>query len=314
MIYKKFQLKGYGQGTTYQLTYYATDSIVSKISVDSILHCIDTSMSLYLPSSLINRFNLSSRGVRMDPHFQKVILKSLETYHRTHGLFDVTVEPLVKEWGFGSVKPDQIPDSARIRFLIQCVGSLQLQIKKDSLIKKKSCVRIDLNGIAQGYTVDVISKFLEKKNISNYLVELGGEIRTKGRKQPGNIPMKIGIEAPGNDFDGPSMLQKIVTLENAALTTSGNYRRYYESAGKKISHLIDPVTGYPSQNDLISVTVYAKDAITADAYDNALMLMGMKQALEFTESRKDIGAYFIYRKSNGSVADTFTSKFRKLIR
>jgi thiamine biosynthesis lipoprotein len=125
--------------------------------------------------------------------------------------------------------------------------------------------------------------------------------------------MKIGIEAPGdNDFE-LSMISKIVAVDSGAITTSGSYRKFYESDGKKISHLIDPRTGYPAHNELISVTVYARDAITADAYDNALMVMGLKKALQFVEKRKDMAAHFIYRTSKGAVADTASSRFYKLL-
>ena len=170
-----------------------------------------------------------------------------------------------------------------------------------------------MNGIAQGYSVDVIADFLEQHNITNYIVELGGELRVKGRKQPSGEKMKIGIESPTkNEFDDES-LEGIVSIDSGAITTSGSYRKFYESKGKIITHLIDPTTGYPVQNELISVTVYAKDAITADAYDNALMLMGLKNGLKFIEQRKDIAAYFIYHKSNGEIADTASSQFYKLM-
>jgi thiamine biosynthesis lipoprotein len=144
-------------------------------------------------------------------------------------------------------------------------------------------------------------------------VELGGEIRIKGRKQPGHEKMKIGIEAPGEDDFNMSMMQKIVALDHGAITTSGSYRKYYESEGKKISHIIDPRTGYPAQNELISVTVYASNAITADAFDNALMVMGLQKALQWVEKRKDLAAHFIYRTPSGAVADTASSRFYKLV-
>jgi thiamine biosynthesis lipoprotein len=153
---------------------------------------------------------------------------------------------------------------------------------------------------------------LEKSKIDNYLVELGGEVRVKGSKQPGNEQIKIGIEAPSRDQFEVN-LQKILVIDQGAITTSGNYRRYYESNGKHISHLIDPRTGYPVQNELISVTVYANDAVTADAFDNALMLMGLESALAFTERHANIAAYFIYRKPDQTIADTCSRRFKKLI-
>jgi thiamine biosynthesis lipoprotein len=235
------------------------------------------------------------------------------TYRQTGGIFDITVQPLVQAWGFGPQKVNSLPDSATIKSLKTCVSSINLYTKGNTLLKKKPCTRIDVNGIAQGYSVDVIAGFLEAHGIQNYLVELGGEIRVKGFKQPGGEKMKIGIEAPGEDDFQLSMISKVIAADRGAITTSGSYRKFYESEGKKITHIIDPRTGYPTQNELISVTVYASDAITADAFDNALMVMGLKKALQFVERRKDLAAHFIYRTATGAVADTASSRFYKLL-
>ena len=308
----RYQIDGRAQGTTYSVTYFASDSLVLQNQLDSILFVIDSSMSLYKPFSAINAFNNSKRGIIADEHLKKVIGKSLVTWEETSGLFDITVMRLVKAWGFGPEKFSSIPDSATIIRLLNCTGSSRLQLKGDSLIKTTPCIAIDVNGIAQGYSVDLLASFLESSGITNYLVELGGEIRIRGRKQPGNEKMKIGIEAPPTD-GMETGLQKIVQIDEGAITTSGNYRRVYESNGKQISHLIDPRTGLPVQNELISVTVFAADAITADAFDNALMLMGLTEALDFTEKQQHIAAYFIFRKPDHSIADTCSRKFRKLL-
>jgi thiamine biosynthesis lipoprotein len=311
--WRKIQINGKAQGTTYHISWYAKDSTIGQPQIDSILARIDTSLSIYNPSSLITRFNDSASAVSMDAHFFQVIKKSIDTYHQTGGIFDITVQPLVQAWGFGPKKVSGLPDSAAIKALKKCIGSNYLQLKGTTLLKLKPCIKIDVNGIAQGYSVDVVANYLEAHGINNYLVEIGGEIRVKGHKQPGGEKMKIGIEAPGeNDFE-LSMISKIIVVDSGAITTSGSYRKFYESEGKKISHLIDPRTGYPAQNELISVTVYARDAITADAYDNALMVMGLKKALQFVENRKDMAAHFIYRTSKGAVADTASSRFYKLL-
>jgi thiamine biosynthesis lipoprotein len=312
-LWQKIQINGTAQGTTYHITYYATDSSISRWQIDSILKKIDTSLSVYNPQSLITRFNQSDTGIVMDNHFRAVLKKSLQTWQQTAGVFDITVSPLVQAWGFGPKKIDQLPDSATLKTLKTCVSSNNLYVQGNRLLKRKPCVQIDVNGIAQGYSVDVLAAFFEAHGINNYLVELGGEIRVKGRKQPGNEKMKIGIEAPGEDDFGLSMMQKIVTLEQGAITTSGSYRKFYESEGKKITHIIDPRTAYPSQNELISVTVYASDAITADAFDNALMVMGLQKALQWVEKRKDLAAHFIYRTPSGAIADTASARFYKLI-
>lgn len=309
----RVDLAGAAQGTTWHITYYGKDSVVSKSQVDSLLAVIDSSLSIYKPYSHIVAFNNSTTGITIDDHFRRVVEKSLETYHQTDGLFDITILPIVEAWGFGAKPNDTQPDSTTIRSLLTCVGSQYLKLDEYRLIKLKPCVKIDVNGIAQGYSVDVISNFLEKNGIENYIVEVGGELRVHGKKQPGNEPFKIGIEAPSeNDFVSHPM-EKILMVNSGAITTSGNYRKYYESKGKKISHLLDPHTGYSIQNEMISVTVYAKDAITADAYDNVLMAMGLDMGMEFVEKRQDLAAYFIYRLPNGNTADTASSRFYNLI-
>jgi FAD:protein FMN transferase len=310
---KRYQFSGLAQGTSYAITYYAQDSVVTKSQTDSILNRIDSSLSLYKVYSLIIRFNNSPGGATIDLHFKNVYKKSLLVYKETGGLFDITVEPLVQAWGFGVNKTDMLPDSNKLSVVKKCVGTNLLELKGNFLLKKKSCVKIDMNGIAQGYSVDVLAGFLEKHGIKNYLVELGGEIRIKGRKQPSGEKMKIGIESPGEDEFSNHPLQKIISLESGAITTSGSYRKFYESNGKRISHIINPKTGYSVDNELISVTVYAKDALTADAYDNALMLMGLKKALQFVEKKKDLAAYFIYKNKEGKIADTASSRFYKLM-
>ncbi len=307
----RYQIDGRAQGTTYHLIYYAADSVVLKKQIDSILDVIDSSLSLYKPYSLINQFNQSKEGLLVDEHFRKVLKKAQQVYKTTNGLFDVTIYPLTAAWGFGPQKVDSLPDTATVKQLLSCVDSRLLYWKGKKLMKKKPCVQIDANGIAQGYSVDVLAAFFEQKGIQHYLVELGGEIRINGRK-PGGEKMSVGIESPGDEVDF-SLIEKVVYFDKGAITTSGNYRRYYESKGKKISHLLDAKTGYSLQNELISVTVYANDAITADGYDNAIMAMGLKKGLAFVEKNKDLAAHFIYRKKDGTVADTMSKRFRALL-
>lgn len=310
--FRQFRLEGFAQGTTYQITYYAADSLVSKAAIEAVFSRLDSSLSIYKPHSIINAFNQSAAGVAIDTHLKKVVEKSLEVYRATGGAFDITVLPLVNAWGFGVTKVESTPAKATIDSIMACIGSNKLQLTGSMLHKQIPCVAIDVNGIAQGYSVDVIAQLLEQKGIRNYLVELGGEIRLKGRKQPGNEKMKIGIESPAGDPFTAPQIHTILVADSGAITTSGSYRKFYESKGKQISHIIDPATGASVQNELISVTVFARDAMTADAYDNALMVMGLAQALRFAEQH-NISAYFIYRDKNNAVLDASTSSFRKLI-
>ena len=275
---------------------------------------IDSSLSLYKQYSLITRFNQSDSGLIVDDHFLAVLDKSLTTFRETGGVFDITVQPLVQAWGFGALPIAELPDSGTIRSMKECVGSKNVEVMGKRVVKKKSCVQLDLNGIAQGYTVDVIAGLLDQNFLSDYMVELGGEIKVKGRRQPENEKMRIGIETPGEDEFQRGIMRKVIAIDHGAVTTSGNYRRYYESQGKKISHLIDPRTGYPVQNELISITVYAPDAMTADAFDNALMVMGLEDAIRFVENREDLAAHFVYKSKDGQVRDTMSTRFHQLIK
>jgi thiamine biosynthesis lipoprotein len=310
---QRYEINGLAQGTTYHIIYYSTDSVITKDHIDSILVRLDSSLSIYKPNSLVSRFNSSTTGIITDKHLKIVVDKAIQTFYQTKGLFDITVYPLTIGWGFGPKAVDTpAPDSFLSRSL-PCINTKLLYWKRNFLGKKKSCVQLDPNGIAQGYSVDVLANFFQKHHINNYLVELGGEIRIAGRKQPDGEKLSVGIEAPGDDLEF-SPLSLVIYPPPGGITTSGNYRRYYESNGKRITHLFNPRTGYPIQNDLISVTLYAQDALTADAYDNALMAMGLKKAIAFVEARKDLAAHFIFRQADGQITDTMTSRFKPFIR
>ena len=307
----RIQITGTAQGTTYSIIYYASDSIVRKKQADSIFFSIDSSLSIYKPYSLISRFNGGTDGIQMDKHLETVVRKSIAIYSETGGISDITVYPFVQLWGFGTKKFTAIPDSATLRSLLPCIGADKIFINGKRLEKKMPCIKIDINGIAQGYTVDVIADFLENRRIKNYLVEVGGELRVRGHKPPGNDPFTVGIEGPPDDSLDDPVIKKVIHPEDGAVTSSGNFRRYVESNGKHYPHLIDPKTGYPFQNELISVTVRAKDAITADGYDNALMGMGLEKALLFLKKHRGLQAYFIYKKQDGALSDTATQFFYK---
>lgn len=305
----EIRLSGFAQGTSWHVSYYAPDSSVKKHQLDSLLNRLDSSLSIYKPYSVISRFNASSDGILVDDYLAEVVEKAIEAWQASNGLFDITIQPLVQAWGFSAKPVKKYPNKKQVRKLLKCIGTDKIKLEADFLSKKKSCIAIDVDGIAQGYSVDIMASFLESRGINNYLVELGGEIRVSGLKQPTQEKMKIGIEAPGDYTMESPVVQKVISITEGAVTTSGNYRKFHESRGKRFSHTIDPRTGYPTQNNLISVTVYANDAITADAYDNVLMAMGLDKALPFTEAHPEIAAYFIYKDSDGNIRDTASSRF-----
>lgn len=309
---KTFHINGYAQGTTYNITYYAADSLILKNDIEQLLTDLDGSLSIYKNNSLISKFNESTSGIIIDEHLKAVVEKSLDISQKTSGLFDITIYPIVNAWGFGTSKIKGFPDSLEIQKLLPCVGYRNIRLNNNFLEKNKTCVKIDVNGIAQGYSVDCIAKLLESKGINNYIVELGGELRIRGAK-PDKSKMKIGIEAPATEMNDNLAVKKVISINKGAITTSGNYRKYLELGGKRASHLLNPMTGRPNQNEMISVTVIAKDAMTADGYDNALMAMSVQQALAFIERTKDMEAYLIYVKKDGGIADTASRGFEKYV-
>ncbi len=287
------KISGEAQGTTYHISYYAEKNINYKPALDSIFKKIDSSLSTYLPASIISRINRNETNVLVDDHFIKVFNKSMEVSKLTAGSFDITVAPVINAWGFGFSKKEKV-DSGMIDSLLQFVGYKKIQIKGKQLIKEKPGIMLDFNAIAQGYTVDVIAKFLELKGIRSYFIELGGEVKARGKKS-GDEYWKVGIDKP-NEEEGERELQSIIKMQDQALATSGNYRKFYVENGKKFSHIIDPETGYPAKNNLLSVSVVANDCMTADAYATAFMVMGLEKSKEFLAAHTalHLEVFFIY--------------------
>jgi thiamine biosynthesis lipoprotein len=186
-IQQEFTIQGLAQGTTYQIHYFADSAKASKRNIDSILLKIDSSMSLYKNYSLISQFNRSEKGIRLDNHFITVIKKSITISKDTKGLFDITVAPLVQLWGFGPTAIEAYPDSSTVLHTLKNVGMKNLILKGAELKKKKPLVTIDLNGIAQGYSVDVVAGYLDQLGITSYIVEIGGEVFVKGHKPGGEF-------------------------------------------------------------------------------------------------------------------------------
>lgn len=288
----KFVINGQAQGTSYSIQYYAAESVVSNVEIDSILNVIDQSMSLYDDQSLICNFNRADTGLELDEHMASVVRKAFDIYEISEGMFDISVMPLVDLWGFGPNRIKAFPSQHAIDSVLQFVGMDKLVLEGNRLSKKDKRVQIDLNGIAQGYSVDVLAHFLESRDVENYLVELGGEIRAKGYKDV-NAPFEIAIESPQGAENSTVVLQ----LTDKAITTSGNYRRAYDYEGRRIHHHINPRDGYPIQNNIVSVTVVAPTAMEADAYDNVFMALPLEKGLALANRLKDVEIYIIYKEN-----------------
>lgn len=287
------KLEGNAQGTTYHITYISDNGILYSKAIDSLLSNIDASMSTWVPNSIISRINNNEQNVIVDDYFSTVFNKSVEVSEKTEGHFDITVGPLVNAWGFGPTTKNNL-DKTKVDSLLQLVNYKMVTLKDNKIKKEKPEIKIDFNAIAQGYSVDVIADYLDSKGINNYLVELGGEIKAKGKKE--NEEWKVGIDQPSEEKSAERKLEAILNLNNRALATSGNYRKFYMEGNQKLSHIIDPKTGYPAKHNLLSTTVIADDGITADAYATAFMVMGVMKSITFLEKNKNLKleVYFIY--------------------
>jgi FAD:protein FMN transferase len=306
-------LEGKAQGTYFVIKFLSADTTSLAAPVDSIFAAIDQSLSLYKPGSLINQFN-NGDSVKMDEHMMNVVHKAMWISRISGGTFDITVKPLVDAWGFGVRTTTQhalSPDT--LRLLLQQVGYRRLKIRGQQLIKKKAGVAIDCNGIAQGYTTDVLARFLESRGISNYLVDVGGELRSKGHNAKQQV-WTVGIERPADETGGYPV-QAVLSLKDKAITTSGNYRRFFDQGGTRFAHTIDPVSGQALHNNIITVTVIADDAMTADGFDNALMVMGVEKSLLFIARHPEyhIEAAFVYKDKTGTIRERFSPGFKKLL-
>lgn len=287
-------ISGTAQGTTYNINYVAGPYSNYRSAIDSVFKAIDASLSTYVPGSLISRINNNDSTARVDDHFRKVFQKASEVSRTTGGLFDVTVGPLINAYGFGPTKKTTL-NPIQLDSVRKLIGYTKLSLDGNSVVKAMPGMKIDLNAIAQGYTVDVLAELLESRGIHNYLIELGGEVRAKGKKLDGS-PWTLGIEQPDEDQAEGASLNATIALPDRSLATSGNYKKFYVEDGKKYTHIIDPLTGLSARNNLLSATVMAPDCMTADAYATAFIVMGFEKAKAFLAAHKDLqlDVFFIY--------------------
>ncbi len=305
-IINTITISGATQGTSYHITYLAGQYSNYRESFDSIFKTIDQSLSTYDTGSIISRINRNDTTVKVDEYFSDVFKKSMEVSEKTKGLFDVTVAPIINAYGFGFTKRERITN-VLIDSLLSYVGYKKVRLVDNKLVKDLPQVMLDFNAIAQGYTVDVLASFLESKGIGNYMVEVGGELRAKGTKL-NDSSWTVGIEQPNESLTEDASLFAVINIKDKSLATSGNYKKFYVEDGKKYTHIIDPFTGYPAKQNLLSATVIADDCITADAYATSFMVMGLEKSKQFLLEHKDLSleVFFIYDE-NG-VSKKYTSK------
>ena len=302
---KDFVLQGDVFGTTYKITYLNASKNYQK-SLDSLFLAFNQSLSTYIPTSDISKINDGDLTVEVDDFFVEVFEKSKRIHQETDGFFDPTVGNLVNAYGFGPEKGNFILSDSLINEFMKDIGFEKVSLKGRKINKENPNVFLDFNSIAKGFAIDIIARFFDSKKVDNYLIEIGGEIRSKGSKKD-NKPWVIQIVNPSNVQDENGFT--ILKLADISMATSGNYRKYrVTDDGKKYVHTVNPKTGLATESNLLSASVFTKtNCGDADAYATAFMAMGFEKSKQFLEKNLDIKAILIYTDEfkNIQVFDTF---------
>ncbi|MBP5473507.1 MAG: FAD:protein FMN transferase [Bacteroidales bacterium] len=291
---------GFTEGTTYSIIYdnsVGINGMTMKDNVENLLNEFDFSLSTYNKESIVTRVN-ENIDVELDDWFIDVFTLSKEVWQITDGAFDVTVAPLVNAMGFGVNTDHDFSDSLRDS-IMQFVGMSKVELQNGKIIKSDPRVSLDFNAIAKGYSVDVVSYYLESLGVKNYLVEIGGEVRTAGTKN-GKL-WRVGIDKPidGNNVPG-EYLQAVINMQDRSLATSGNYRKFYVEDGVKYSHTVDPKTGNSAKNTLLSATILADNCALADGLATSCMVLGKDEAIKLINSIDGVMGYLIFSDEQGN--------------
>ena len=301
---------GFAQGTTYRIIVKSDRAVDLKNEIDSLLLVIDRSMSLYEPQSLLSRLNRNETD-SVDRFIAHCLDEARRISDETGGLYDVTIKPLTSVYGFAG---DSVVARPNIDSLLELVGYRKISVEDGRLVKADPRMQIDLNSIAQGATSDYIAAYIDSLGFDEYLVEVGGEIFSRGTNGKGR-PWVVGIDRPeeGNFTPGADLQVKL-GLSGRGLATSGNYRKFYtDDEGRKIVHTVDPLSGKPVVSNLLSATVVAPTATSADAYGTALMVMGLDRSREFLETLSGVEAYLVYADDRGEFRTYVTPGMQALI-
>ena len=284
-------------GTTYSITYQYSEDLQEEIEAE--LRKVDDKFSMFNSQSVVARLN-NGESPELSSDFIDVFKLARQISEDTNGAFDITVAPLVNAWGFG-FKHEQMPTKEQVDSLRQLIGYQHVNLKGNHITMQKPGMMLDFSAIAKGYGVDVVARLLERHDIKNFMVEIGGEITTRGIN-PERVPWKIGVNKPNEDALSESHeLQTILNVTDKAMATSGNYRNFYVKEGKKYAHTIDPKTGYPVQHTLLSATVLADRCAIADAYATSFMVLGMDGAKKILQRHKELMAYLIFTDTKGNL-------------
>ncbi|MDP5158355.1 MAG: FAD:protein FMN transferase [Flaviramulus sp.] len=300
------KLQGSVFGTGYSIIYGS--DVDFQNDIDSLFFVINNSMSTYQTNSIISQLNRNENN-KVDNHFIKVFSASKQIFQQTNGAFDPTIGVLVNAWDFGPEGKIENLDSLKIDSLMTSVGFEKVKFFNDKIQKPKKTF-IDFNAIAKGYGVDVIGEFLESKNVNNYLVEIGGEIRVSGLNAEKQSNWKVGVEMP--EFDGSQSILSVISLKDEAMATSGTYRKFkIDENGYRYAHIIDAKTGYPSKTNLLSISVIADNCMIADAYATAFKAMGIEKVKAFLNNHPELKVFLIFENDKNQLETLSLNNFPK---
>ena len=312
---KAVRFSGNTMGTTYHIKivtgfFDRTEELEKKVAQR--LDAINMSMSTFIKDSEISRFNAYQKTETPFPvsdDFHRVMRKAEEIYRLTEGAWDGTIDPLVNRWGFGRAAKQDRPSKEEVETLLQSVGFDQIVISdNNTLIKKWADLKVDLASIAKGYAVDQITQLINQHGFKNCLVEIGGEVFASGIRKDGK-KWRVGINMPRKDAS-LSQVYKVVTLVDKALATSGDYRNFFESGGVRYSHVIDPRTGFPVKNGVVSVSILADSCTLADGLATAIMVMGHTKGLELVNRLANVECLIIVIQDDGTLMDYPSDHFK----
>ena len=283
------EITGEGIGTYYKISIVGKNNI-SKSQIDSIITELNNTASIFNPNSLVSRINRNETDT-LNQFLKEILEVSLQVCEETGGTFDFTVGALVNLWGFGK---DTFKEVTRtdVERALETVGYTKIKIVENRIIKENPATQLNFNAVAKGYCVDLVVAFLVSQGLNNFLVDIGGELYVHGERAP-NKKWRIGIQKPTENKEDAIVAEEVVEIQNIAVATSGNYRNYIEKNGKRLGHTINPHTGYPETNNLLSVTVLASTCTFADAYATAFMVMGKEKTEAFIAQHPEIKTYLI---------------------
>ena len=296
--------------TTYQIKYQYDRTLDDEIEAEfkKYYHSINPFDSL----SIISRIN-RNENVETDSLFRHVFNTAMEVSAQTQGTFDVTCAPLINLWGFGFQKFDSITPQM-IDSIRAFVGYRKVHLQGNRIVKDDPRILLNFSALGDGTICDVIAKLFDEKGISNYMIDIGGEVMVKG-KNPQGQDWHVGIIKPQDDPSGTnSELEQVVLLsERTGLATSGNYRNFYVKNGKRYAHTINPSTGYPAEQDILSATIIAKDCILADAYATTFMVLGRNKARLLQKKLPEIDYFIIYADSCGEYGTEYSPGMKRYL-